>query len=42
MKKRKNKPAAIKLIRAQGEQMQRENAEKWLKRKGVKVEGNKI
>lgn len=33
MKKQKNKPAAVKLIRAQGEQMRRESAEKWLKRK---------
>ena len=29
---------AVGLIRAQGEQMQLESAENWLKRKGVKVE----
>lgn len=38
MKKQKNKPVAVKLIRGQGEQMQRESAEKWLERQGVRME----
>lgn len=33
--------SAMNMIRAQGEQMQRETAEKWLKRKSVKMEEEK-
>ena len=42
MNRRKDSPskksAAAELIRAQGEQMQRESADMWLKRRGVKME----
>lgn len=36
--KKPKKSAAAELIRAQGEQMQRESADMWLKRRGVKME----